>query len=176
MGNSLDPRAVKTRAAIIEAFNALIMTKDFNNISIKDITEKANINRATFYAHFLDKYDLLDQVLSKTIKHSMEQHFTCHDVLNEQTIAAMITSIATVHDSMHNECRRGYNTFQQMLKDKTIAMLEDVLTTIMHDAKKATLVAWAIYGAYSFWDRQPKQPLHQHTAQIAPSIIRLIET
>ena len=168
-----DPRAIKTRSAIIDAFNELIITKDFNSISIKDITEKATINRATFYAHYEDKYDLLDQVLSKTIRAAMEQHFTCHDALNEQTIAAMITSIVTVHDSMHTSCRRGYDTFGQMLQDKTIEMLENVLAGLIKDASKAALIAWAIYGAYSYWDRHPQQAIDVYALQSAKTIAAL---
>lgn len=56
----MDPRTVRTRKLIVEAFNQLIISKSFEQITVKDITEQATINRATFYAHFVDKYALLD--------------------------------------------------------------------------------------------------------------------
>lgn len=172
--NTTDPRAIRTRQAIIEAFNELIATKEFNSISIKDITEKATINRATFYAHYLDKYDLLDQVLSTTIRAAMQQHFTCHNTLNEQTIAAMIESIVTVHDSMHTECRRGYNTFHKMVQEKTIVMLEQVLVGLSNEPVKSAMLAWAIYGAYAYWDAHPKEAISQYAKNAAPSLLQLL--
>lgn len=38
--------------------------KDFAKISIKDITDQADVNRSTFYIHFEDKYDLLNKYLA----------------------------------------------------------------------------------------------------------------
>lgn len=41
--------------------------KDFDTISIKEITEFAQIGRKTFYLHYIDKYDLLDQIVSEKL-------------------------------------------------------------------------------------------------------------
>ena len=47
---------------IKEALLSLIQTKEFSKITIQNIANQALINRATFYLHFLDKYDLLDKI------------------------------------------------------------------------------------------------------------------
>ncbi|MEZ4669414.1 MAG: TetR/AcrR family transcriptional regulator [Anaerolineae bacterium] len=39
------------------------MEKGFEAVTVRDITERAMVNRSTFYRHYLDKYDLLDQYL-----------------------------------------------------------------------------------------------------------------
>lgn len=57
----MDRRILKTRSVIKESLTNLMKEKSFDKITIKDITEKANINRATFYLHYMDKYDLLEQ-------------------------------------------------------------------------------------------------------------------
>ncbi|GAB2501001.1 TetR/AcrR family transcriptional regulator [Alkalibacterium psychrotolerans] len=62
-----DPRLIRTRQSIIEAFIQLSLKKEFSQISVKDITLTAQINRATFYNHFLDKYDLLEKVVSEKL-------------------------------------------------------------------------------------------------------------
>ena len=67
LSESEDLRAIRTRKFIIEAFVELIETKAFNKITINDITQKAMINRATFYRHFLDKYDLMDTVVKENL-------------------------------------------------------------------------------------------------------------
>lgn len=57
-----DLRISRTMLAIRNAFAELIQEKGFENLSVKDITTKANINRGTFYLHFKDKFDLLNQI------------------------------------------------------------------------------------------------------------------
>lgn len=56
-----DRRAIKTKKAIKFALAMLIEEKGFNEISITDLTNKADINRGTFYLHYQDKFDLLEQ-------------------------------------------------------------------------------------------------------------------
>lgn len=57
--SKIDPRVLRTRKLIMDSFINLSEQKDFTDITIKDITTEAMINRATFYYHFEDKYDLL---------------------------------------------------------------------------------------------------------------------
>lgn len=52
----------KTKALIQNSFIRLLKEKPFDNITIGDISQEANINRGTFYLHYLDKYDLLDKI------------------------------------------------------------------------------------------------------------------
>ena len=42
--------------------------KEFEKITVKDITTRARINRGTFYIHYLDKYDLMKQMQEKVIE------------------------------------------------------------------------------------------------------------
>ena len=65
--NIKDLRVIKTRASINNAFMTLFFEKDFDSISIKEITEYAQVGRKTFYLHYIDKYDLLDQIVSEKI-------------------------------------------------------------------------------------------------------------
>lgn len=51
-----------TKKAIAEGLKELCHHKDFNKISVRDITEQCGLNRQTFYYHFQDKYELLDWI------------------------------------------------------------------------------------------------------------------
>jgi len=62
-----DPRVLRTRKLIMDSFIELSGKKEFKDITIKDITSEAMINRATFYYHFEDIYDLLEKVLSEVL-------------------------------------------------------------------------------------------------------------
>lgn len=56
-----DRRTIKTRKAICRAFAELLMEKELHKITVKEIIEKADISRVTFYNHYLDVYDLHDK-------------------------------------------------------------------------------------------------------------------
>ena len=56
-----DLRVIRTKKLIFTAFINLIQEKDYNSITVQDISDRAMINRSTFYSHFKDKQDVLDQ-------------------------------------------------------------------------------------------------------------------
>jgi AcrR family transcriptional regulator len=59
--HDLDPRVRRTRQLLRNALIELIPELGYENIRIQDITDRATLNRATFYLHYRDKEDLLDR-------------------------------------------------------------------------------------------------------------------
>lgn len=59
----LDPRVIRTRRDLVASMCTLMREKPFNKISVQDIAKEAIINRATFYAHFEDKFALLEYLV-----------------------------------------------------------------------------------------------------------------
>ncbi|QAY65244.1 TetR/AcrR family transcriptional regulator [Paenibacillus protaetiae] len=76
-----DRRIARTKQFISEAFVALLLKKDIEEIVIKDITETANVNRSTFYSYYRDKFDLLDHM----VKDRLEQLNTLWDTERSQS-------------------------------------------------------------------------------------------
>lgn len=62
--NSDDRRVQRTRSSLINAFNALVVDKPFDDIAVGDIADRAGVGRSTFYQHFSNKEDLLRQSLA----------------------------------------------------------------------------------------------------------------
>jgi len=60
-----DLRIVRTRKMLRDAMIALAIQKGFANITINDIVGLAMVNRATFYRHYQDKYDLVESYLDE---------------------------------------------------------------------------------------------------------------
>ena len=54
----MDRRIQRTRNSLFSAFIELRATKPVEKITVKELTEKANISKQTFYLHFQDIYDL----------------------------------------------------------------------------------------------------------------------
>ncbi|WP_422658399.1 TetR/AcrR family transcriptional regulator C-terminal domain-containing protein [Paenibacillus sp. EC2-1] len=59
--NTIDRRIVRTKKALRDALTELMKEKIFDEITVSDLTTRADINRGTFYLHYRDKYDLLEQ-------------------------------------------------------------------------------------------------------------------
>lgn len=67
-----DLRIIKTRKLIRDAFVKLIDIKGFDAITINNIADMAMINRSTFYLHYTDKYDLLQQTMEEAIQNILQ--------------------------------------------------------------------------------------------------------
>ncbi|MGX0237854.1 TetR/AcrR family transcriptional regulator [Staphylococcus hominis] len=72
--NNQDLRVQRTKKALITTFSDLLETKSFDNITIQDLCEKANVRRSTFYRHFNDKYDLLNHIVGTLIEYFRTLH------------------------------------------------------------------------------------------------------
>ncbi|MCC0649885.1 TetR/AcrR family transcriptional regulator C-terminal domain-containing protein [Clostridioides sp. ZZV15-6598] len=70
---SIDRRTIRTKKMIRSALAELIDEKGFNNISVTDLTQRADINRGTFYLHYVDKYDLLEKIENEIIQEIEEE-------------------------------------------------------------------------------------------------------
>lgn len=69
----LDPRVKRTRTLLQQAFLDLMREKSFSTITVQDITERATVNRATFYAHFEDKYALLNALVHSRFQQMLSE-------------------------------------------------------------------------------------------------------
>lgn len=68
----VDRRILKSQEAIKKAVIELMSEKNFDDITIQDISDKANVSRGTIYLHYLDKFDLLDKLIEEHIKKMRE--------------------------------------------------------------------------------------------------------
>jgi len=65
--SKVDRRIAKSQEAIKKAVIELMAEKSFDDITIQDISDRANVNRGTIYLHYLDKFDLLDKLMEEHI-------------------------------------------------------------------------------------------------------------
>lgn len=60
--NKEDRRIRRTRRLLKQGLAELMLEQEFKNITVKDITERMDLNRGTFYLHYKDTYDLLEKI------------------------------------------------------------------------------------------------------------------
>ena len=86
----MDKRKEKTINVIYEAVAKLIKEKDYDDITIQDLLDKASISRSTFYAHYKTKDELLlsisnhifEHVFSKTLQEEKTHDFSKDVILD----------------------------------------------------------------------------------------------
>jgi len=161
----LDPRVKRTRSLILQAFGGLLAEKGFESISVQDITDKAEINRATFYAHFQDKYDLLNKAIGQMFRQEIEKRTlnACH--YTPDNLKNLILAVCEFLSKTHNECAQPHQQFESLTEGTIKNILFELLThwlkqtgTKISTDIPATVATWAIYGLASHYSHLKKRP------------------
>src|SRR5258706_12436075 len=104
----VDPRVKRTRHLLQQAFLELMHEKGFSAISIQDIAERAPLNRATFYLHFDDKYQLLDSIVQEQFQQMVTKDLPLAPRQEEKTLRILIREILwffrEIHTCQTSEC------------------------------------------------------------------------
>jgi len=82
-----------TRKNLIQAFWYLYCQKKVNDISIKEITDKAGYHRSTFYEYFLDINDVLEQVEDELLRELKERAFQIYTAQSNKDFIQIVTGL-----------------------------------------------------------------------------------
>lgn len=86
MRSRIEDRRVKySKMVLKDSFIKLLEKKDISKISIKEICEDADINRATFYAHYNDQYDFMKRIQDDLLE-NIENYLTVYTKNEPPTI------------------------------------------------------------------------------------------
>ncbi|PIC88090.1 TetR family transcriptional regulator [Sporosarcina sp. P20a] len=156
-----DPRILRTRKLIMDTFMELSGKKEFKDITVTDIAAEAMINRATFYYHFEDIYDLLEKVLSEVLVVNLDCSNYQGNELNKEVITSIFVAITNFQKSLSNRCHRGYeDTIARNIREQLEIIFYRMLLK-QHKTEEdeglkitAVILSWGIYGASVEWKRQ----------------------
>lgn len=111
-----DLRFVKNRAALQRAFKDLVVEKQSGRITVKELAERAHVNRMTFYSH----YDAIDDVLAEIVDGMV------NEILSGQRERATFDSEALLHDS-DAVMQRDIAFFRSAAKDEGMGAFRTIL-------------------------------------------------
>ena len=183
MSNSrqkLDPRVRRTRKLLKQAFMDLMMEKGFDAITVQDITERADSNRATFYAHYTDKFEIHDQMLVEWFR----QQLTQYDVAIETSFCGnnlrnLIFAVCDFMTQIKGGCHPADIQYKPALEDLIHAELYSIIYGWLQSIEGinkpdivSASVSWAIFGAGLQWSKQTKHSKED----IADTVIRLVDS
>jgi AcrR family transcriptional regulator len=153
-----DPRITRTRHLMLQAFMELLSEKGFQSMSVQDISEKAGINRATFYDHFTDKYGLLDYSISQMFRQEIEKYMldACH--YSDENLRALIIVVCEFVSTAIAHCKPANPQFESLMETQVKKQLQELLQVWLEqeealiDSKTAAIAAsWALYGLVLQW-------------------------
>lgn len=167
--NEADPRVIRTRRLLQDAFASLIQEKNFESITVRDITERATVNRATFYAHFADKFEILESKLTESFMTIINRRISGHEILNEETIRSIFLAVCDFHENLSTMCKRSYKplgpVFEIQIKEKIqTVLLSFIDKDRMLSSPDAQLIntasimlSWGMYGAAYAWNNEGRR-------------------
>ncbi|MFB7138268.1 TetR/AcrR family transcriptional regulator [Gottfriedia sp. NPDC056225] len=191
--NNLDPRVVRTRQLLQDALiNLLADNKDFESISVQDITKKANVNRATFYSHYEDKYQMVRQIVREKLvdldKAMKNVNFSMYDGnqnnLEEMTLQSYYHLFEHVEKNSYFYKvllrRQGPNLFRRRLYDVLATAFETGIKFIQPKKNKfqvpsdllVSYISGATLSVISFWVENDMPYSKKHMAEYLLKISR----
>jgi AcrR family transcriptional regulator len=174
----IDPRIRRTRRLLQDALDKLLQEKSFDEISVQDIAEAATVNRATLYAHYGDKFRLLEAMVGERFyellaERQVQFDATCNSMLQAFVLAVCDYLVALLGPS-------GERRVEPHMESAIIGVLRSIFITGLRerppkDGVPADLVAaaaaWAMYGAAKEWAlMEPRPPAED----IAGAIVELV--
>ena len=181
----LDPRTRRTRALLHESFLELVRVKPFEEISVQDITEAATVNRATFYAHYPDKYALLECVAGMQFEELLRSRGVRFDGTCLSAIRAIVLGVC---DFLSTEGSRvgSVDALNPHLQAAVVAVVRNMLLGGLEQMKPwkgpvsremvATSTAWALYGAVRDWySRENRAPAEKVVDSIYQFLLPLLD-
>ena len=130
----IDIRTIRTRKNILDAFASLLSEKSFETIKISDISKKAMINRATFYNHFTDKYQLLDVLTTDFFLSHLKENVNTKEAFSQEFIKNLYLVLTSYHTKMSLVCTKNY--IEELAFYTNRFLREEVKNTILNSIKK----------------------------------------
>lgn len=176
----LDPRIKRTRGLLEQAFMDVLTEKGFRSVSVQDITEKAGLNRATFYAHFPDKYALLDHSIRTRFQQELEKRTLNVCTFSMGNLRALIITVCEFISTAGSHCNPPSRQFESLMEAQVKIQIRELvqnwvqkLDTKVDARVVSTAASWAVYGLALQWSHEKKRT---PAGKFADGVLPLLST
>jgi len=181
-----DPRVRRTRAMIRQSFMDLLAVHDFEDITVQDIVDRAELNRATFYNHYQDKYELLDATMADLFAETLASwippgaNFQGAELVRRLMLAVCHWQVDT---SRRLNARR---TLTRAMEESAKGQLYGVILSCLDQARPpgadkrrlervANMISWSILGLVVHWGARREETAEALVEESLPYLMALID-
>lgn len=159
---SMDRRVQRTHQLLRQAAIETMKKKGFLAMTIQDIADGANVNRGTFYAHYLDKYALLEELIHDQFQALLKKNLPSEARWNKQTLRLLMKVVLEHFEDEYHQCDPK-EVVDPLMERATKDALADLLLAWLKQEKSAgtnfrvpvetiaRIVSWTILGAAAHW-------------------------
>ncbi len=159
----IDPRVKRTRKLLLDAFLSLLSEKSYEEITIQEIATRATVNRATFYAHFVDKCALVDDFIREIFAETLQRHQASLTNDTQEYLRSLFMAVIAHLTSINSECPQRYQMFESLAEAQIKRQLHDNIRGWLsahhlysgHNSQRvklaATIISCSLYGAARQW-------------------------
>jgi AcrR family transcriptional regulator len=184
MVETVDPRIRRTRQLLQEALDKLLKETDFGDISIQDVAEAATVNRATFYDHYADKYELLRSMVSCRFHELINERKVCFGGGCSAELRAIVLAVCDYLTRIQGtNCKRQ---LEPHMESAIITAVREILLSGLREHLPESGIApemiaasasWAIYGAAKEWvqtpNRRPSEEIADTVTMLVSPVLRI---
>lgn len=202
-----DRRIQRTRHVLQQAFKEVMqekgfaatgvwgMERGFEAMNIQDITERANVNRGTFYLHFSDKYMLAETVIREQFRLMLTGSLPPSPRWDRNTLYLLTHTILASFEQKYHHQHHQSLILAPLMERAMHDELTNLLLTWLKQEKRAQIagrapletiariVGWAIFGAAIQWSQEETavsreqmanailQVIMEGTARLSPDVL-----
>lgn len=191
----VDRRVQRTREVLQQAFKDVIREnghtttgirgteKGFLALSIQDVTERANVNRGTFYLHFADKYMLADSVAREQFRLMLTEALPATAAWDRKSLRLLILALLESFEQKYHHQQHSSRVLAPLLERATHEELTQLLFTWLKQRRRASaqeatqlettarIVSWSILGPAIQWSQEELTLSREEMADAILSII-----
>ena len=182
--DTIDIRTIRTQKLIMDSFKELLNNKSFESIRVSDISNTAEINRATFYNYYTDKYQLLDTMMEETLLVQIRENSIEQEKFSPDFIKKIYLILTGFHTNLANICQKSYIEelavyTSPVLRDEiSKTILTAIQSTYPNDSYQqlesfAATVSWSVIGLAYEWKRSKQESPEQYFTQFEKNYEKL---
>lgn len=177
-----DRRIRKTQRLLKESLLELMEKKDIKNISVKDITELADLNRGTFYLHYADTYSLLQEMETEVLNDFQTMVNNYREAFKKASLMPVIIPIIQYIEENKKICNILFensssndfvNRFHTLILKNGTAIIKEQYP----DARDVTLnyflefITYGLTGVLKQWLNTDMQEPKEEVAEFVDKVI-----
>ena len=173
-----DLRVKKTKEAIHNTFKDMICEMDYQQITIKELTERARINRKTFYLHYTSLEDLLQELQEEIADVFMKRQVSYGSMKDIQSLIRLFFENAANMPLLHERlmCSGSYQPIWDKINKRIMDYRRETNRGIFGLNEYAENLVFAYYGAnstvlYRQWVADGKKLPLEELIEVATKLI-----